>query len=238
MIKERVSIIWGTKKNAIISREISGKLLTDLSKDNPLIKLIKKIEANNVILNHQVHGITGHIINNQENIYHPLLHKEGDYLITNQTKIALGVLTADCLPIILYNQEKHVVGIIHAGWKGAIQGVIQKTIDTLKKEFLIDPISLIVLCGPAAQICCYEVKDDFYERFKNISEAQHCFEKRDSKIFFSLSAYTNGILDQYNIPHNQRDFSAHHCTVCNVDYYSYRKDNKTEYRNITLVSLK
>ena len=238
MIKERVSIIWGTKKNGIIPHEISGKFFNELNRNHPLTQLTQKTGAHYAILNHQSHGTTGHVIHDQESDRDRLLHKEGDFLITNQTKIALGILTADCLPIVIYDEEKHVIGLIHAGWKGALQGIIEKAIDTLKKEFLIDPSSLIVLCGPAAQICCYEVKDDFYKHFENIPHAQNCFEKRDNKIFFSLSAYTNGILDQYNIPHNQRDFSEHCCTVCNIDYYSYRKDNKTQYRNITLVSLK
>lgn len=238
MIKNRLSVIWGTKTTAIIPKAIIGLSPADLDKNHPIIQLQKKVNAHSVILNHQVHGIIGQVIHNKETIPATLLTQESDFLITNQPGIALGMLTADCLPLVMYHPEKHVVALIHAGWKGTIQKVIQQAIVTLQKEYALDPATLKILCGPAAQVCCYEVKDDFYSHFKNDPHAHNCFEKRGNKLFFSLSVYANKILDDYKIPRNHRDFSAHCCTICNTDYYSYRKDKKTEYRNITLVSLK
>lgn len=238
MIKKHLSIIWGTKKNAIIPEAVTGFSVNELDRNHPIIQLQEQVGAHSIIFNHQVHGTIGHIIHNKETIGTTLLTEEGDFLITNQPGIALGILTADCLPLIMYHPEKHLVALIHAGWKGAVQGVIQKAIDTLKKEYAIDPASLTVLCGPAAQACCYEVKDDFHTHFKDDPNKPNSFETREGKLFFSLSGYANGILDSYGIPTYQRDFSANCCTICSTDYYSYRKDKKTEYRNITLVSLK
>lgn len=238
MIYNRLSIIWGTKENAIIPDSVKGSTILSLNKDHVLVQLQEKIGAHSIIFNHQVHRTTGHIITHTKDIPQTLLTTEGDFFITNQPGIALGILTADCLPLVLYSREKHVVSLIHAGWKGAAQGIIQKAITSLKTEFSIDPATLDVLCGPAAQICCYEVKDDFYHHFKNDPAATNCFEQRDHRLFFSLSRYTNALLDIYAIPQNHRDFSSHYCTICTDKYYSYRKDKKTEYRNITLVSLK
>jgi len=238
MIKHRLSIVWGTKKSAIIPNSIKGYPLASLENNHPLIQLQKEIGAHSVVFNHQVHGTVGHNITHTNEIPQTLLTTESDFLITNQPGIALGILTADCLPLVLYSPEKHVVSLIHAGWKGAVQGIIQKAITTLENDFSINPATLTVACGPAAQVCCYEVKNDFYEHFKNDPNAKNCFEQRDNKLFFSLSRYANALLDAYNIPAEQRDFSAHCCTVCTDKYYSYRRDKNTEYRNITLVSLK
>lgn len=238
MITNRLSIIWGTKESAIIPEPITGLSIKDLEPQHPFFMLQQKIGTNALVFNHQTHGTKGHIIKDYSDIHPTLFTKESDFLITHKPGIALGIVTADCLPLILYDHTQHVVALIHAGWKGAVQGVLQKTIRALEKVYTTDPSTLTVICGPAAQVCCYEVKEDFYSHFKDDTCALNCFEQRDNKLFFSLSSYTNAILDTYNIPTEQRDFSAHCCTVCTDNYYSYRKDKKTEYRNITLVSLK
>lgn len=235
---DKIAIIWGDKKNAIIPQLISGKSLADLEPNHVIIQLKNQIGTHSIAFNHQTHGTAGHIIHTISDICPRFFTQEGDFIITDQPHIALGILTADCLPLILYDPEHHVIALIHAGWKGAVQGIVQQTITTLQKNFNSNPTQLHIWCGPAAEWCCYEVQDDFYTRFKDDRYANNSFDKRDNKLYFSLSHYVQAVFDTYTIPVIQRDFSANCCTICSSEYYSYRKDKKTEYRNITLVSLK
>src|SRR3990167_757228 len=74
----------------------------------------------------QIHGVVGTAVKADDLTRAlSLFEKEGDYLITDQPNIALGVLTADCLPVVIYDQVRNVVGIAHAGWRGTVGGVVR-----------------------------------------------------------------------------------------------------------------
>ena len=88
------------------------------------------IEFNNLVLMHQTHSNKVEIIkksNSKKRIF-------SDALITSNKRIALGVLTADCVPILIYDDKNEIVACIHAGWKGALSNIIKKTIHKIKKN--------------------------------------------------------------------------------------------------------
>ena len=86
------------------------------------------IERKDLILMNQTHS-NKVIIINQNNIDKKII--DSDAIITNQKGIALSVLTADCVPIILYDKTNDIIACIHAGWKGAIAGIIKNTVEKI-----------------------------------------------------------------------------------------------------------
>ena len=85
---------------------------------------------------------------------------KGDALITNLKNIALGILTADCAPIFIYDNKKKIIYAIHAGWKGDYKGILSKVIKfLLKKGSKLKDINEII--GPCISKKNYEVKKDF-----------------------------------------------------------------------------
>ena len=88
-------------------------------------KVCKKIgcSKNHLILLNQIHSNKVHIINKL-----PKNKLYGDAMITNKKKIALGILTADCAPIFIYDPDNNFIGAVHVGWKGAYKKIIQKMI--------------------------------------------------------------------------------------------------------------
>ena len=149
-------------------------------------KVCKKIGCNkkNLILLDQVHS---NIVHNVNRVTKKKL--KGDSLITGKKGIALGILTADCAPVFIYDPINNLISALHAGWKGAFKQIISKTI----KKFKIKGSNLndlIVVIGPCISKNNYEVKKDFLNKFivKEKSN-KNFFNYKNNKIFFSLNDF-------------------------------------------------
>ena len=78
-------------------------------------------------------------------------------LLTNQPGLLLVVRTADCVPVLLVDQKIGVIGAIHAGWRGAVGGIVPKAIQTCVERFGSDLTHIDIAIGPSIGSCCYEV---------------------------------------------------------------------------------
>ncbi|MGB3722323.1 MAG: polyphenol oxidase family protein, partial [Pacificimonas sp.] len=87
--------------------------------------------------------------------------KKGDALVTNQPDILLGILTADCAPVLLADAEAGVVGAAHAGWKGALDGVCASVVQAMT-ALGADPARIAAAIGPCIARASYEVDDAFF----------------------------------------------------------------------------
>lgn len=151
--------------------------------------------------------------------------REGDALVTDRPGVAVGVVTADCLPILLTGPDRRVVAAVHAGWRGTLAGVATATLAVLKDRYGTAPGDLIALLGPCIRPCCYEVGPEVSAAVK---EAYPRWADRvlvpglggrDRLDLISLNALqlaTAGVLDV-------RDRGG--CTQCDAaGYHSYRRD--------------
>tara|TARA_B100001996_G_scaffold128364_1_gene97401 strand:- start:142 stop:777 length:636 start_codon:yes stop_codon:yes gene_type:complete len=136
---------------------------------------------------------------------------KADAIITKQKMLALVVKTADCMPILISDNEK--IGVIHIGWKGIENKIFYKTISKFNLS------ELRVSIGPHAQKCCYEVKEDLEVKF-----SQHCI-KKENKTFLDLSSQIREFCEVNEINLEVIDV----CTIENKKYNSYRRD-KTKNR--------
>ena len=126
---------------------------------------------------------------------------ECDALITKIENIPISVLTADCVPILIYEKINKVIACIHAGWKGAIHGVIDNTINKILSLNKKNEIYAVI--GPCIGKNSYEVEADFYKKFLESDKESHIFfsKKDETKFFFDLRGYVNNRLKKLNI-HN------------------------------------
>jgi YfiH family protein len=97
-----------------------------------------------------------------------------DASISKTPNLLLGIQTADCVPILLLDPKKRAVAAVHAGWRGTLQRIVEKTIGRMKMEFKTDPRDLFAAIGPAIGECCYEVGTEvaaaFHSQFANAPE--------------------------------------------------------------------
>ena len=97
-------------------------------------------------------------------------HKEplsGDGLITATPGLLLAIQTADCLPVILVDAKRHVVGVFHAGWRGTVKRIVEKGVGEMHRCFGSRPRDLKAAIGPGIQGCCYEVGEDVRTQFES-----------------------------------------------------------------------
>ena len=161
---------------------------------------------------------------------------EGDYLITNQPNIGIGVVTADCLPIVYHDPVRKVVAVAHAGWKGTVAGIATNVVQALQKRFGTDPAHLQITFGPHARTCCYEVQPDF---LVHIPEhlLPHVFVKRGDTIYFSSAIYNRLELVRAGVKVVSID-DPFPCTICDEQYHSRRRCGAEYVGQSTIVWLK
>ena len=162
------------------------------SKKNVLnnLKIVcKKINCSskNLILLNQIHSSKFYFINNN---YKSKKKKfKGDALITNVKKIALGILVADCVPVLIYDKNLKIISAIHAGWKGVYKEIIKKVVKFLIKKGS-NTKNLVAVIGPSISEKSYEVQKDFKDKFlKKDKQSKFFFKIRKNKTYFSLNKY-------------------------------------------------
>ena len=158
-----------------------------------------------------------------------------DALVTSDNSLILGITTADCLPIIFYDQKNYVIGIAHAGWKGLVKGVIQ---NTLKKMISLGAKkrSIKSIIGPCIRVQSYEVNEAFIEKLK--TQYQRFTIRRKRKIYFDLPKLAKFILSESKI---SEVYDTKKNTFLDKNYFSFRESRKKKQqdygRNINLISI-
>lgn len=131
--------------------------------------------------------------------------KPVDAVITNLKGTGVGILTADCSPILAHESESGYILAIHAGWKGALAGICENALNSLK-DLGVDIKKISVAIGPTISTKCYEVKLDFIEAFiKTNPYFENFFFKEDGAYFFNLTLFIEsrfnlfGVYDIHNL---------------------------------------
>ncbi|OGS21507.1 MAG: hypothetical protein A3J83_05855 [Elusimicrobia bacterium RIFOXYA2_FULL_40_6] len=175
----------------------------------------------------QVHGKEIKII---KNILDAQRYDGFDGFITNLKGIPLGVFTADCVPVFLAEKSGKCVAVLHAGWKGLHNGIIENGVELFKNNYGIESFDIVTAIGPHICEKCYEVGKEFAEYFPNSYKNGHLDMSNEAVLR----------LKSKNIPEKNIDCadSQHFCTFHNPDlFFSYRKDEKTS-RLLSLVLIK
>ncbi len=199
-------------KHAISTKDFGSMKNEDGSVNrNNLNKFLKASNLpHNPVCMGQVHGGDVAVVENSNQF----IVNNTDGLITNKKDVPLCVLTADCLPIILFDPKKQIAGIVHAGLKGLQNGIIKNMIKKFKDSFKSDPSDIIVGIGPGIEKKCYEVDGSLVDIKK-----------------IAIDSLQNLGIKPANIE------SIDTCTKCNdKDFYSYRNGDIYP-RFATVVSL-
>jgi YfiH family protein len=213
-------------KNGGVSKDIYSSLNCGFGSNdkennilNNLAIVSKKIgiSKNNLFLMNQSHSNRVVTINeNNKNIQ----RINADALITKLENIAISVLTADCVPILIYDEVNRVVACIHAGWKGAVSGIIK---NTLNKIVSMDKNNKIyVAVGPCIGTKNYEIGKEFYDQFIKENKKNEIFflHSKQDKFLFDLRKYVNFKIKEFDIEH-----------VENIDFDTYaEKENLFSFR--------
>ena len=164
--------------------------------------------------------------------------RDVDGFLTNLVGVALEIRTAGCQSIFLYDPVKKVIGNIHSGWKGTYKQIVIKAIDKMIEHYGCNVKDIEVYINPSILGCCFEVKDDVINIFKEICDVDKYMKPYEDRYLLDTVAINYDKLIDLGIK-KEHIFLSNICTGCNtLEYHSYRKENKTEGRNISIICLK
>ena len=160
------------------------------SKIDKNLKIVKnKIskKSKNIFLLHQFHSNKFYFI--KKNFEYTNKRVKADAVITDQTKLPIAILTADCVPILLYDHKRKMIAAIHAGWKGAYKGIIKKVISFMLKKGCSNK-SITAAIGPCIQQNSYNVGTEFKKKFiKKNKKNKIFFKKKKKELYFNLASF-------------------------------------------------
>lgn len=151
---------------------------------------------------------------------------EADAVYTHELGRTIFVSTADCLPVFFYTDDKTgPIAAVHAGWRGALSGVITETI----RQMATPANSLFAVLGPSIGVCCFEVKEDFIQKFEvSGRRIRPYLQVRAGRTFCDLVSFVRE-QELAGLCAENIDQSTHRCTVCSLPALpSYRRNTKAD----------
>ena len=237
LVMKKIKIIWGTEQTSPVSK-------------NNYRMALKDYQANlgSIFVPEQTHGTAGYFVQRKDLDIWQQAVPMGDYLITNEPGVQIGVLTADCQPIIFFDPINKIVAIAHAGWRGTVAGIAPAVVLDLVNNFKTQVKDLLIFFGPAAGTCCYEVDHKFIlnlelatldlaKKYGANVDYNSCIVSREQSYFFDVLRYNMLCLQELGISVKNFDLSAHVCTICSFDHCSYRRDGEQTGLQLSLVEL-
>lgn len=151
---------------------------------------------------------------------------EGDALLENKPGQLVGVKTADCVPILLADDRNRAVAAVHAGWRGTVQRIAVLAIQAMRERYGTRAADLHAAIGPGIGACCFEVGPEVASQFGLVGRAH-----------VNLEAENCRQLEQAGVPPD-RVHAAHLCTVCNEEFWSFRRERHAAGRMLSVVGVK
>lgn len=166
---------------------------------------------------------------------------ETDGLYTNHENILLSLFFADCVPIYFFAPNHHMIGLVHAGWKGTVKNMVGEIVEKWTKNEGILAKDIYVAIGPSIGACCYKVDIRVIkevERLFNASASKYYQEVEQGQFLLNLQEINKDICLLKGIP-NQNIVQSHYCTSCQADYFfSHRRDKGKTGRMMGFIGFK
>lgn len=158
-----------------------------ITKNRGLLCEVLRIDNQHLIMPHQVHQTEIAVIREL-----PVGSLEGvDALMTDMAGVCIGVSTADCIPVLLYDKVHHAVCAIHAGWRGTVKRIVEKAVAKMVSVYGTRPADLLAQIGPGIHLESFEVGDEVYEAFVNEGFAMEAISRKYPA--------TNGTAEKWHI---------------------------------------
>lgn len=159
-----------------------------------------------------------------------------DALYTRERNVLLGVFTADCVPILLYDKAQGIICAIHSGWKGTVQEITKKTLDLLHLEEDCEAHEMYAYIGPSIEFLSYEVGEDVVKEIQTMSFPTEKFiiPKENGKYLIDNKGLNMQMLLDFGIPDTHIFMHDGDSYENNEDFFSYRK-HKDSGRNMSFI---
>ena len=177
------------------------------------------IDSNRLVMPHQVHDcVVRRIDGPQQGVIEGV-----DAVMTDVPQLCIGVSTADCIPVLLYDSTHRAVSAVHAGWRGTVLRIVQKAVEAMRDTYGTAPADLQAVIGPGISLDSFEVGDEVYNQFLSAGFDMQPISRRDAKWHIDLPMCNRLQLMEAGIPSNNIQMT-NICTYQQYDrYFSARR---------------
>ena len=177
------------------------------------------IDSNRLVMPHQVHDcVVRRIDGPQQGVIEGV-----DAVMTDVPQLCIGVSTADCIPVLLYDSTHRAVSAVHAGWRGTVLRIVQKAVETMRDTYGTAPADLQAVIGPGISLDSFEVGDEVYNQFLSAGFDMQPISRRDAKWHIDLPMCNRLQLMEAGIPADHIQMT-NICTYQQYDrYFSARR---------------
>lgn len=190
-----------------------------------------------VYTQHQIHSDRILVLSANELSHYgakPGMEPEGDSLVSSESNIWLGIKTADCLPLLIGDPKTKVMAAVHAGWRGTVACVAEKTVKLMVRQQKVDPKNIIAALGPSACGDCYEVGEDVAVKIKSELKDFEVYLKPNSQGKYKLDVPLANVRQLLNAGlHPANIHTTSYCTMHqNQHFFSHRNEGKENSENV------
>ena len=177
------------------------------------------IDSNRLVMPHQVHDcVVRRIDGPQQGVIEGV-----DAVMTDVPQLCIGVSTADCIPVLLYDSTHRAVSAVHAGWRGTVLRIVQKAVETMRDTYGTAPADLQAVIGPGISLDSFEVGDEVYDQFLSAGFDMQTISRREAKWHIDLPMCNRLQLMEAGIPADHIQMT-NICTYQQYDrYFSARR---------------
>lgn len=177
------------------------------------------IDSNRLVMPHQVHDcVVRRIDGPQQGVIEGV-----DAVMTDVPQLCIGVSTADCIPVLLYDSTHRAVSAVHAGWRGTVLRIVQKAVEAMRDTYGTAPADLQAVIGPGISLDSFEVGDEVYDQFLSAGFDMQPISRRDAKWHIDLPMCNRLQLMEAGIPADHIQMT-NICTYQQYDrYFSARR---------------
>lgn len=218
----------------------SGDQVSQVEANRGTLARVFDLEPHLLLTVNQVHGSEILMIDQPNPEVSHFQRVNSDAIITNQRNIMIGILVADCFPVLLYDREKHVAGVVHLGWKGMAAGLLGRTVQAMSELFGCRPDNLCAAIGPGIAAHKYEVDRPVRDAFR---EGTGQWDRIATEVSLGhwqldLQKSCQLQLDQAGIARSSVAVVAE-CTCCHKEtFFSYRRDRGRTGRQMGFILLR
>lgn len=177
------------------------------------------IDSNRLVMPHQVHDcVVRRIDGPQQGVIEGV-----DAVMTDVPQLCIGVSTADCIPVLLYESTHRAVSAVHAGWRGTVLRIVQKAVEAMHDTYGTAPADLQAVIGPGISLDSFEVGDEVYDQFLSAGFDMQPISRREAKWHIDLPMCNRLQLMEAGVPADHIQMT-NICTYQQYDrYFSARR---------------
>jgi hypothetical protein len=235
---DHLTIAFGDAQSSFVPKQFVGTSQKELLVAPEIKPLFTTLGCTQILVLQQIHSTVGYAFVSPQTCatYRPYAW-QGDYLVTSVPGVGIAVATADCLPVVLYDQRHQAVSVVHAGWRGSVADVSVAALHQMQAVFGTVSADVSVYFGPAARVCCYEVQNNIVAELPEWSLAE-CLQERSGKLFLDVPLMNELQLLRAGIQKQNITWDSCECTICGFGLCSYRRDGATAKRQMTVAVLR